>query len=266
MKKGEKRYKDSPILLNEKQIFLGESFLDISQNIIPGIYDYYQISNMGRVYHKYMGDFIKQGICGSGYYFFSVSTLYGTKLVRTHRIEMMVFNPIPNMELFDVNHKDGNKLRNVLWNLEWMSHSDNMIHAYNNGLHKRTTNLSTDTVIKVCNLLQENKYTNLQIANIVSNGVTESIVSSIKQRESWREISKDYTFYRRSGKLLSDNDVQRICVLFEKYPKDSKISINKYCKMILYKLGYDLSDNIIDTTRKIYTRKYYTNISHKYKF
>lgn len=262
--KGQKRYYGDIIELKETDIFMGEQFRNITSDIVPGIYDYYQISNMGRVYHKYMGSFIKQGICGSGYYFFSVSTNNGSRLVRTHRIEMMVFYPILNYDEYDVNHKDGNKLNNVLWNLEWVSHSYNMHHAYEIGLHSRPTNLSDDIVIKICELLSKNIYTNEQIAIITNTSV--NIVSSIKQRNAWKHLSSDYDFYQRPRKLLSDDMVENICLYFQNNPKDQNLSINKFCKKALIDLNYDSSDNIVDTVRKIYVRKYYTNISCKYNF
>jgi hypothetical protein len=46
-----------------------------------------------------------------------------------HRLVAIVF--IPNVEnKLEVNHKDGNKLNNFYTNLERVSHSDNMKHAY----------------------------------------------------------------------------------------------------------------------------------------
>ena len=58
---------------------------------------------------------------------------------RAHRLIAETFIPNPN-NLRDVNHKDGNKLNNDISNLEWCSHSDNVIHSYKNRLQNRVTN------------------------------------------------------------------------------------------------------------------------------
>ena len=52
-----------------------------------------------------------------------------------HRIVATTF--IPNYKnLEQINHIDGNKLNNNVDNLEWCSRSENLTHAYNNGLEK----------------------------------------------------------------------------------------------------------------------------------
>ena len=53
-----------------------------------------------------------------------------------HRMVAEAFIPNPN-NYTDVNHKDGNKQNNHISNLEWVSHSQNIYHALENGLLSR---------------------------------------------------------------------------------------------------------------------------------
>lgn len=57
-----------------------------------------------------------------------------------HRLILMTFNPADDFKKLDVNHKDGNKLNNKLWNLEWCTRSQNVKHSYKNGLQRKVTN------------------------------------------------------------------------------------------------------------------------------
>lgn len=57
-----------------------------------------------------------------------------------HRLILSSFNPHPDMSELDVNHIDGNKLNNALYNLEWCTRSQNIKHSYRNGLQKIVTN------------------------------------------------------------------------------------------------------------------------------
>jgi len=53
-----------------------------------------------------------------------------SRLVASHFIEKK-----PNKNI--VNHKDGNKYNDNIVNLEWVSYSENAIHAFNNSLNKK---------------------------------------------------------------------------------------------------------------------------------
>jgi hypothetical protein len=54
---------------------------------------------------------------------------------RVHRLVAEHFCEKLN-DKHEVNHIDGNKLNNKFDNLEWVSHSDNVKHAFDNGLMK----------------------------------------------------------------------------------------------------------------------------------
>ena len=166
--KGQKLYDDNIIQKYDISILEpGEILYEITPYIVPGIYEYYAISNYGRVYHKYIKRFLKPGLSGSGYLFVVLSTIYGPKIVQIHRLVLLTFCKIENPELYDVNHKDGCKINNNINNLEWCTRSYNIKHAYQNGLHKRTNAIiNENTVIKICNLLSTGIYTNKQIAEI----------------------------------------------------------------------------------------------------
>lgn len=55
-----------------------------------------------------------------------------------HRLVAKAFVPNPN-HYTEVNHKDGDTYNNRADNLEWVTHSENIQHAYDTGLVKKTT-------------------------------------------------------------------------------------------------------------------------------
>ena len=61
-----------------------------------------------------------------------------------HRLVALTYLTNPN-NLPEVNHIDGNKLNNHVDNLEWVTRSENMIHAYATGLAKQTKLLDYST-------------------------------------------------------------------------------------------------------------------------
>jgi hypothetical protein len=55
-----------------------------------------------------------------------------------HRLVCTAFEENPENKP-EVNHKDGDKLNNDHRNLEWCTHQENVIHAFQTGLIKRKT-------------------------------------------------------------------------------------------------------------------------------
>jgi len=100
---------------------------------IEGFKDNYSISNRGRLWSKKKNKFLKPSI---GRY--KTITLYDKKKTLNtsiHRLVALAF--VANIDCkSEVNHKDGDKLNNEFYNLEWVTTSENNIHAFKLGLRK----------------------------------------------------------------------------------------------------------------------------------
>ena len=88
----------------------------------------------------------KKRVCGA-IYSVALIGLYKDKRRKTHLVHRLVAEAsIPNPENKpQVNHKDGNSLHNWKDNLEWVTGSENMQHAQNNGLLIQTTKKQMET-------------------------------------------------------------------------------------------------------------------------
>ena len=106
-------------------------------DFIPEIKDYYTITSDGLIYSDNSGLMKTRDRAGTDYQIINLSKLDGSKRTfRVHRLVMMAFNPVENMNELEVNHIDGNKKNNKIENLEWCTASENQIHAFKTGLNK----------------------------------------------------------------------------------------------------------------------------------
>ena len=100
---------------------------------ILGYENTYQISDNGEVRNIKTKRILKKYLNKYGYYQVTLCKNNKARLFRVHRLVAMTF--IPNKENKEqVNHIDGNKLNNKVDNLEWCSSSENIKHAFKNGL------------------------------------------------------------------------------------------------------------------------------------
>lgn len=161
-------------------------------DFIPEIKDYYTITSDGLIYSDNSGLMKTRDRAGTDYQIINLSKLDGSKRTfRVHRLVMMAFNPVKNMNELEVNHIDGNKKNNKLENLEWCTASENQIHAFKTGLNKprkgeksNFSKLTEDDVKKVFEL-REKGLLQKEIAEIV--GCTKSNISCILRKKSWKK-------------------------------------------------------------------------------
>ena len=98
----------------------------------------YYISNLGRIRGR-SGKIMKLYKNNKNPYLHICVPIAGRnskqKILKVHREVAKAFIPNPNNYPV-VNHLDGNKLNNIVTNLEWCTDSENSIHAYKTGLAK----------------------------------------------------------------------------------------------------------------------------------
>lgn len=85
----------------------------------------YAISNLGRVKATKTDKIRKPKTDNDGYKLITFRISKGkAKNYFIHRLLLMTFNPIQDMHLYDVHHKDRNRGNNILNNVIWMLKSD----------------------------------------------------------------------------------------------------------------------------------------------
>jgi hypothetical protein len=115
--------------------------------------------------------------------------------VPVHRLVAMAFLPNPD-NLPQVNHKDGNKGNNMLWNLEWCTNSQNQKHAFETDLHIYAVGedhalaiLSEQDVIDIRDELRRVPAYKGQLVDIGRRyGVSNHCIFDVKHRRSWRHV------------------------------------------------------------------------------
>ena len=130
---------------------------------IKGYEGYYQISSNGNVRniktnYTLIGDINNTGYRRVTLYAPIKKRFFIHKLVASHFCDGFSENLV-------VNHKDGNKLNNNYQNLEWVTRSENDLHAYKLNLRQShpctfkhriiSYNLETGKIIKIYNNTQE---------------------------------------------------------------------------------------------------------------
>ena len=95
----------------------------------------YSVSSKGRVRNDKFNKIKANGNTTDGYYKVDLYSDGQRETKKIHRLVAEAFIPNPN-NLPQVNHIDGNKKNNDVNNLEWVNCSQNMLHAYENGLVK----------------------------------------------------------------------------------------------------------------------------------
>ena len=102
---------------------------------ITGTKGFIEVSSKGRVRSLLRGTprVLKSQVDNKGYHRIRVTIEREKMAYKVHREVAKAFLPNPS-NLPQVNHKDGNKDNNSVYNLEWVTNKENAHHAIENGL------------------------------------------------------------------------------------------------------------------------------------
>ena len=132
-----------------------EWWIDISPLYIPGVIPgAYSISNFGRIRANFANTrhgpntILVATPNAKGYLQINLRSIYGTNICcKIARLVLLHFAFIPNCQYYEVDHIDGNKLNNTIWNLEWVTPQENTHRAIINGLRPISCNANEDSVL-----------------------------------------------------------------------------------------------------------------------
>jgi DNA-binding XRE family transcriptional regulator len=179
---------------------VGEKWQDI-----PEYKGYYQISNRGRVrsldrtvprgngFIKISGIHMKNKTTKAGYKRVGLTKLGLNKRISVHRLVLIAFCGQPPTPKHTCNHKDGIKGNNYIDNLEWVTQSENMYHAYsklnryrNTGELHSNSKLTESDVLEIRRLYATENYMQTALAKLYS--VDKTTIWGIVNRVSWKHI------------------------------------------------------------------------------
>lgn len=183
-------------------------------------YDY-EVDNTGRVRRISTGRILSQCDDGHGYRKVTLWHNGSQEAVKVHRIVAIAFLGMPAEVSDEVNHIDSIRHNNCPSNLEWLSHTQNMQHAWASGSMKR----GSESYLAV---LDEKKVEQIKLAIIAGAtnselskvyNVARGTIGKIRQLKTWKHVRPDLDSViespnRKVAKLLP-SQIPEIRVMYE---------------------------------------------------
>ena len=132
---------------------------------IPGYEGFYQVSDLGNVRSIRFNKIRNMKSWDShGYRAVELCMNNNRHTVGVHRLVALTFIPNPENKP-EVNHKDRNKSNNNVENLEWVTQSENVAHAYRHGVEPRPTHQDQPFQKEILDIIENKKYFSIREAS-----------------------------------------------------------------------------------------------------
>lgn len=156
---------------------------------IPGYNQRYLFNKIGvlvSILPNEKSKVLKSRVDRAGYKTVRLSKNGKTRTYLLHRLIAQLF--IPNeLDKPHVNHKNGNKINNWYKNLEWVTHSENVQHAFDTGLNNKSKPKIIDKCTgKIYNSIKQAS----RDLNINYNSCRAYLIGAIKRNKTCLEYLK----------------------------------------------------------------------------
>ena len=180
---------------------------------IPG-YSLYACNKLGQIKNKKTGHILRQKVDKKGYLSIALRKDSSYKTLCVHRLVGETFiGPLPEDK--QTNHIDGNKQNAAASNLEYITCSENALHAFDMGLrvamkgiNHPLSKLNNFNVRTICDMLSSGKFSQREIGDVF--GVASHTISDINTRTAWTHITDDYCWTPMPSKGVTEHDVPKI--------------------------------------------------------
>lgn len=159
----------------------------------------YSVSTYGRIRNDLTGKYLKSTPDKKGYHTVKLYHNGNKKTCKVHRLVMDSSITVRSNNQIQINHIDGDKNNNSSTNLEWVTCSENVKHAFDmklkvakKGNDHSNSIFTEDLVHKICTLLEKG-HTGKEIKKTLKIN-NKYLISNIRRKKYWRHISDNYNF------------------------------------------------------------------------
>ena len=146
---------------------------------IPGYEGFYQVSDLGNIrsirFNKIRN---MKSWDSNGYRAVELYLNNNGYTVGIHRLVALAFIPNPENKP-EVNHKDRNRSNNNVENLEWVTQSENVAHAYRHGVEPRPTHQDQPFQKEILDIIENKKYFSIREASRQTGHKRDTIKRSL---------------------------------------------------------------------------------------
>lgn len=209
----------------------------------------YCVTDTGKIYSLKSKRFLNVQYNDNGYPCITLRVEGKTKTFKVHRLVALVYLKDTYFDGAHVNHIDGDKTNSCVKNLEWVTRSENMIHAYRTGLIvSKPHKLTDEDVHLICQFLEQGS----RVPDVQKMfNVERDQIYRIIEGTAYNYISFEYN-------LLN-------------VPKQQKISPEKaiqVCELLVQNLPLrnisEITNVSISSVKAIKQRRTQTHISNSY--